>query len=89
MAPPGMPNFTSSALRSDLTASPPRHSPHKALYGLARDGVHIDAIPLKYDHAAFLDRFLARWPEGSPTHDSYYRRIADGPDYAVAQAAGR
>ena len=55
---------------------------------MQRDGVHIDAIPLKYDHAAFLDRFLARWPEGSPAHDSYYRRIADGPDYSVAQAAG-
>ena len=64
-------------------------SPHKPLYGLKRDDVHIDAIPLKYDHAAFLDCFLARWPQGSAAHESYYRRIADGPNYAVAQAAGR
>ena len=37
--------------------------------------------------AAFLDRFLARWPQGSPAHQSYYRRIAAGPDYQIAQAA--
>ncbi|HZL40368.1 MAG TPA: hypothetical protein VFC45_08815 [Pseudolabrys sp.] len=84
----GMPNFAGSryGLISRIAST---RSPHKPLYGLLRDGVHIDAIPLKYDHAAFLHRFLARWPEGSPAHDSYYRRIADGPDYAVAQAAGQ
>ena len=36
---------------------------------------------------AFLDRFLARWPPGSPAHASYYRRIVAGPDYALTQAA--
>ncbi|MGH6684186.1 MAG: metallophosphoesterase family protein [Pseudolabrys sp.] len=84
----GMPNFAGAryGLISRIAAAP---SPHKPLYGLKRDGVHIDAIPLKYDHAAFLDRFLAHWPEGSPAHDSYYRRIVDGPDSPGAQAAGR
>ncbi len=84
----GMPNFAGSryGLISRIAGTP---SPHKPLYGLERDGVHIDAIPLKYDHRAFLDRFLTRWSQGSPAHESYYRRIADGPDYAVAQAAGR
>jgi hypothetical protein len=61
-------------------------SPHRALYGTARGGVHIDAIAVDYDRQAFLTRFLARWPQGSPAHASYYRRIVDGPDYAVAQA---
>jgi hypothetical protein len=84
----GMPNFAGAryGLISRIATAP---SPHKPLYGIKRDGVHIDAIPLKYDHAAFLDRFVARWPEGSPAHDSYYRRIVDGPDYSVAQATGR
>jgi hypothetical protein len=84
----GMPNFSGSryGLLSRISDTP---SPHKPLYGLKRDDVHIDAIPLKYDHAAFLDCFLARWPQGSAAHESYYRRIADGPNYAVAQAAGR
>jgi hypothetical protein len=84
----GMPNFSGSryGLISRVAAAP---SPHKPLYGLQRDGVHIDAIPLKYDHTAFLERFLARWPEGSPAYESYYRRIVDGPIYSIAQAAGR
>lgn len=84
----GIPNFSGSryGLISRIAATP---SPHKPLYGLQRDGVHIDAIPLKYDHAIFLDRFLARWPEGSPAYKSYYQRIVDGPNYSITQAAGR
>jgi hypothetical protein len=84
----GMPNFSGShyGLISRIAATP---SPHKPLYGLQRDGVHIDAIPLKYHHAAFLKPFLARWPEGSPAYESYYQRIVDGPNYSIPQAAGR
>jgi hypothetical protein len=84
----GMPNFAGSRLgvvtRIGLTASP-----HEPLYGLVRDGVHIDALPLAYDHRAFADRFLGRWPQYSPAHLSYYGRITGGPDYTMAQAAGR
>jgi hypothetical protein len=81
----GMPNFAGSryGLISRIATT---SSPHKPLYGLERDGVYIDAIPLKYDNTAFLDRFLARWPEGSPAHASYYQRIVSEPDYLVAQA---
>ena len=84
----GMPNFSDSryGLISRIAAT---LSPHKPLYGLRIDGVHIDAIPLKYDHAAFLERFLERWPERSPAYESYYRRIVDGPNYSIARAAGR
>jgi hypothetical protein len=53
---------------------------------LVRDGVHIDAIPLDYNGDGFLGRFLARWPEGSAAHASYFRRITAGPDYSVVQA---
>ena len=83
----GMPNFAGSAfgLITRIATAP---SPHRPLYGLRRDGVHIDALPLQYDQRAFLDRFLARWPEGSPAHQSYFSRISAGPDYAVASAAG-
>ena len=84
----GMPNFAGSrfGVITRIATSP---SPHQPLYGLARDGVHIDAIAVEYDHDAFLDRFLKRWPEGSPAHASYYRRIVDGPHYTIAQAAPR
>lgn len=84
----GMPNFsgTTCGVITRIAVSP---SPHRALYGLARDGVHIDALAVNYDTAAFLDRFLNRWPERSPAHASYFQRIAGGPDYTIAQAAPR
>jgi predicted phosphodiesterase len=81
----GMPNFSGSrfGLISRIASTP---SPHPPLYGLVRDGVHIDAIPLGYDSETFLGHFLARWPEGSAAHASYFQRITAGPDYSVEQA---
>jgi hypothetical protein len=81
----GMPNFSASrfGLLSRISTRP---SPAPPLYGLCRDGVHIDAIALDYDARAFDDRFLCRWGEGSPARLSYYLRISAGPDYTVAQA---
>jgi len=84
----GMPNFagTRFGVVSRIGVTP---SPHQPIYGLIRDGLYIDALPLAYDHGAFAERFLARWPQNSPAHLSYYRRITCGPDYTLAQAAGR
>jgi hypothetical protein len=81
----GMPNFSGArfGLISRIATTP---SPHRPLYGIVRDGVHIDAIALAYDGDAFLGRFLARWPAGSAAHASYFQRITAGPDYAVEQA---
>ena len=45
-------------------------------------GVHVETVRLDYDHEAWLRRFLASWPEGSPAHASYHRRIAEGPRFA-------
>ena len=82
----GMPNFDGNrcGLITRIATSP---CPHAPLYGVARDGVHIDALAVDYDTNAFLARFLKCWPPGTPAYESYYRRIVDGPDYAVAQAA--
>jgi hypothetical protein len=81
----GMPNFcgTRFGLVTRIATRPP---PVPALYGITRRNVHIDAIALRYDDDAFLDRFLARWPEGSPAHASYFRRIDVGPEHAVVDA---
>src|SRR5262249_9793936 len=70
----GMPNFkgTRYGLISRIATTP---SPHRSVYGLERDGVHIDALPVGYDHGQFLDRFLACWPAGTPAHLSYAQRI--------------
>ena len=84
----GMPNFSGSrvGLVSRIATT---SSPHRPLYGIVRDGVHIDAIPLDYDNDGFLDRFLDRWPTGSAAHASYFPRIMAGPPYALEQACRR
>jgi hypothetical protein len=81
----GMPNFarTQFGLISRIGTRP---SPHPPLYGTARDGVFVDALPVAYDAAAFLARFLARWPAGSAAHQSYFRRMVAGPDHTTATA---
>ncbi|MEP7029712.1 MAG: hypothetical protein ABI830_02130 [Pseudolabrys sp.] len=81
----GMPNFADTQF-GVITRIAPSPSPHRPLYGLERDGVHIDALGVAYDQPAFLNRFLTRWPQGSPAHASYFRRIADGPDYTLTRA---
>ena len=83
----GMPNFAGirHGLISRIATTP---SPHRPVYGLKRNGVHVDAIALAYDHGRFLDRFLARWPADRPAHLSYARRILEGPAHTIAQALG-
>lgn len=84
----GMPNFTGTTYGA-LTRISVRPSPHAPLYGMTRDGVFIDALPVAYDTQAFMARFLARWPEGSPAHVSYHARITAGPAYDIARAHPR
>jgi hypothetical protein len=81
----GMPNFRNSRF-GVVTRIATRPSPHRPLYGLRHGDIHVDALPLAYDHEAFLSRFLRRWPPGSPAHTSYFRRIMQGPDYDIAIA---
>jgi hypothetical protein len=84
----GMPNFAGSrfGVLSRIGRTP---SPERPLYGIERDGVRIDAIPIAYDTMAFVDRFVDRWPEGSSAHQSYFRRIVEGPDYTIDAATAR
>ena len=80
---PGSASGLCARTSSRIAVSP---SPHRTLYGLTRDGVRIDALALHYDQHAFVKCFLARWPERSPAHASYFDRIVAGPDYPMAQA---
>ena len=85
----GMPNF--AGRRTGLITRigcAPFAGPEK-IYGIETRGVHVEALEIAYDHARWLARFLASWPEGSPAHASYYRRIVDGPRFTLAQAAAR
>jgi hypothetical protein len=59
------------------------------LYGLHERGVWVDALKVEFDLRAWLDRFDALWPAGSPAAVSYRARIAHGPDYSIDHALGR
>ena len=81
--------FRRLPLRRLITRIATTPSPHQPLYGLdARRRSHRRAPGACTITRHSCDRFLARWPEGSPAHASYYRRIARGPDYSIARRAG-
>lgn len=46
----------------------------------------LDALALAFDADRWTQEFLANWPVGSPTHASYFERIAEGPDYVIERA---
>lgn len=81
----GMPNFRGERCglltRIGLCASP-----HESLHAERLRGVHVDALAIRYDHAAWLEGFLANWPEGSPAWLSYFRRITEGPEHFRREA---
>lgn len=80
----GMPNFRGETFgvvtRISLEAS------RNALYAVRKGDIFIEAIPLRYDAAAWQKRFLAQWPPGSSAHQSYWDRIVSGPNYQQHQA---
>ncbi|MBI5898484.1 MAG: hypothetical protein HZB40_04605 [Rhodocyclales bacterium] len=82
----GMPNFAGRrcGVVTRIAVSP---APTPALYGCRLGSLHIEALALDYDHAAWEQAFLANWPPGSPAHVSYFRRIVDGPDHLPTRAA--
>jgi hypothetical protein len=55
-------------------------------FGLQHSGMHLDAIAIDYDDAAWRRDFLAQWPAGSDAHASYWSRIADGTDHTLRDA---
>jgi len=82
----GMPNFAATHFGLvTRIALEPFAGPEK-LYGLGTAGVHVEALRLDYDQARWRERFLSRWPEGSPAHESYFRRISQGTRFTLAQA---
>lgn len=82
----GMPNFlgTRHGVITRIATRPARHL--EPLYALRAGAVHIEALPLHYDHARWLREFLANWPPGCAAHAAYYHRIRQGPAYRPAQA---
>lgn len=84
----GMPNFGGTQYGLITRISIHAAAEGLAQYGAAIGGLHIDALPVHYDHAAFQRAFLANWPPGSAAHESYFSRIDAGPDFAPPHALG-
>src|SRR5438445_4056953 len=80
----GMPNFrdTPFGLAARIASAPST----QALYGARLGGTVVEAVPVRYDHDAWMARFDCVWPAGSPASVSYRRRFASGPRYDVEQA---
>lgn len=80
----GMPNFAGTrfglATRISVRASA------RALYGARLGGLHVQAVPIEYEHRAWLQAFAAQWPAGSDADLSYRRRIENGPRYEISEA---
>jgi hypothetical protein len=80
----GMPNFrdTRFGLATRIAGAPSTD----ALYGARLGAIVVEAVPVRYDHDAWLARFDRVWPAGSPASLSYRKRIASGPGYDVEEA---
>ncbi len=84
----GMPNFagTRFGVVTRIGATP---APKDVLYGVRVGNLHVEALPVVYDHARWQRAFLADWPPGSPAFEGYFDRILRGPAYRLAQARPR
>src|SRR5437763_14878861 len=80
----GMPNFrdTRFGLVTRIASIPSA----QALYGARLGATVVEAVPVRYDHEAWMARFDRVWPAGSPAALPYRKRIASGPGYEVEQA---
>ena len=80
----GMPNFrdTRFGLATRIASAPST----QALYGTRLGKWVVEAVPVRYDHEAWMARFDCIWPAGSPASLSYRKRIASGPAYELDQA---
>jgi hypothetical protein len=92
----GMANFagtTHGVITRIATRALPRALEPFRLYGIndwiGHRACFVDALRIEFDLDAWLRRFDAMWPAGSPAAVSYRARIVAGPGYAIDQALGR
>lgn len=72
----GIPNFNNGLYGIITRISTQAHA--SALYRTVFDGLVIEALPLAYDHGAFLADFDDQWPTGSAAQLPYRERILHG-----------
>lgn len=84
----GLANFAGSTFGLLTRISEDPAVPAESLYGITIGGVRFDALPVRFDQQAWVARFLANWPPGSPAYEAYFDRIVKGPDFAIRDAIG-
>ena len=57
-----------------------------AVYRAEHKGLFIEAVPVRYDQAAYVEWFDKLWPRRSPAEISYRSRIINGPACTIADA---
>lgn len=82
----GLPNFADARVGVLTRLSTDPRPPDDSLYGTTLDGLRVDALPVRYDHDRWHADFLRSWPPGSPAHDNYAARIANGTWLTVDHA---
>ena len=80
----GLPNFEGQHFGLAVRIAKEPHA--DALFGVRWKGVHVQAIPVRYDHEAYVAWFDELWSETSPAAISYRDRIVDGADDRMADA---
>jgi hypothetical protein len=83
----GLPAFAGTAYGVMTRLSSDPRPPPDSLYGTAVGALRCDALPVRFDHHRWQQRFLAQWPPGSPGHRSYFGRITGGTHLRLVQAA--
>ena len=82
----GMPNFSNdgAGLLTRISVRPFDGLGRR--YGQTRSSIHMDAIAIEFDSAAWQQSFLQQWPPGSDAHVSYWERIVSGTACELADA---
>lgn len=80
----GLPNFEGQRYGLCIRIA---RTPHAdALFGCELDGLYVQAVPVRYDHDAYLTWFDGLWDELSPAAISYRDRIVNGPEDRLADS---
>ena len=82
----GMPNFRDARYGLITRIGAERSRGTTAIYGTRLNALYVEALPVRYDHGAWMASFLADWPAGSPAYESYRRRLVSGPAYTLDAA---
>lgn len=80
----GLPNFAGE--RFGLCVRIAEEPREDALFECELDGLFVQAIPVRYDHEAFLRWFDGLWPAASAAAISYRSRIVDGPSDEIGDS---